>query len=337
MYFKQFADCICVQGVVRSVIYDLGRSDFKFVPNEIYDILTHHNTKTVDEIKSVYHREYDDRIDEYFDFLLENEFVFYCSKEELDLFPPISTEYDIPALISNAIIDTNLHSNHDYEDIFNQLTALHCRFIQLRFYTEITLSHLKGILNRILNKGIRGVDVILPLSDDFNKKNIEEIIFEFPVVKLEFHSVDEQILKNTDLQSKYNIPVLFTKEKVTDATHCGVVSPIYFQVNKDLFLESQHFNSCLYKKISIDVNGNIRNCPSLPISYGNVKGTSLLDVINSERFKKVWSISKDKINVCKFCEFRYMCTDCRAYVTDLEDEYSKPLKCNYDPFTGKWV
>lgn len=39
---------------------------------------------------------------------------------------------------------------------------------------------------------------------------------------------------------------------------------------------------------------------------------------------------------CMHCEFRHICTDCRAYLDDPEDRYSKPLKCSYDPFTTKW-
>lgn len=47
-------------------------------------------------------------------------------------------------------------------------------------------------------------------------------------------------------------------------------------------------------------------------------------------------ITKDKITGCKDCEFRYICTDCRAYIEEPEDIYSKPLKCGYDPNTGEW-
>lgn len=39
---------------------------------------------------------------------------------------------------------------------------------------------------------------------------------------------------------------------------------------------------------------------------------------------------KDDIHICKMCEFRYMCFDCRVYITDINDIYSKPLKCKYD-------
>src|SRR5688572_7843994 len=101
MYFKLFADCIPVRGVVRSIIYDLGRMNFKLVPNELYEILINHHRKTVTEIKHFYNNEHDETIDEYFTFLIEHEFIFYCTKEELDLFPPILQEFDIPATISN--------------------------------------------------------------------------------------------------------------------------------------------------------------------------------------------------------------------------------------------
>ncbi len=29
-------------------------------------------------------------------------------------------------------------------------------------------------------------------------------------------------------------------------------------------------------------------------------------------------------------------TDCRAYIENSEDQFSKPLKCGYDPYTNIW-
>jgi hypothetical protein len=53
-------------------------------------------------------------------------------------------------------------------------------------------------------------------------------------------------------------------------------------------------------------------------------------------FKQVGNIIKDQVEVCKDCEFRYVCTDCRAFLEKPEDIYSKPLKCGYNPFTTIW-
>ena len=71
-------------------------------------------------------------------------------------------------------------------------------------------------------------------------------------------------------------------------------------------------------------------------SYGNIKDLSLLEVLNLQEFQKYWYINKDEISICKVCEFRYNCTDCRAFLQNPDDIYSKPLKCGYNPYTTKW-
>jgi SPASM domain peptide maturase of grasp-with-spasm system len=71
-------------------------------------------------------------------------------------------------------------------------------------------------------------------------------------------------------------------------------------------------------------------------SFGNIKDTTLEKALNKENFKKHWNITKDQILVCKDCEFRHLCTDCRAYIEDPDNINSKPLKCGYDPYTNEW-
>ena len=90
-------------------------------------------------------------------------------------------------------------------------------------------------------------------------------------------------------------------------------------------------NSCLNRKISIDVDGAIKNCPSMSQNFGNIENTTLKESLKHSDFKNNWNITKDQVSVCKDCEFRYICTDCRAYVEKPENNYSKPLKCGYDP------
>ena len=71
-------------------------------------------------------------------------------------------------------------------------------------------------------------------------------------------------------------------------------------------------------------------------SFGHILKTNLNDVVNNSKFKKLWTINKDKIDVCQDCEYRYICTDCRAYIKDSNDIYSQPAKCNYNPYIAKW-
>ena len=71
---------------------------------------------------------------------------------------------------------------------------------------------------------------------------------------------DEEILKRVSIVSK----------PINSNLHCGTVSPHNFDINKQHSFESLKFNSCLNKKVSIDVNGGIKNCPSIQNVYGNI-------------------------------------------------------------------
>ncbi len=71
-------------------------------------------------------------------------------------------------------------------------------------------------------------------------------------------------------------------------------------------------------------------------SYGNIRDTKLEDVARDPEFQKLWFIHKDLIDVCRDCEFRHVCTDCRAYLKNPEDIYSQPAKCGYNPYIALW-
>lgn len=116
-------------------------------------------------------------------------------------------------------------------------------------------------------------------------------------------------------------------KSVTSSDCCGIIKPEFFGINIEFFSEGNAFNTCLNRKISIDVEGNIKNCPSMKISYGNINEKQLIDISNLKKFKEIWNIKKDEIEICKNCEFRYICTDCRAFTKE-DSLYSKPSKCD---------
>ena len=119
-------------------------------------------------------------------------------------------------------------------------------------------------------------------------------------------------------------------------SNCGIIDKKYFVNNLPFFTEAQHHNTCLNRKICIDENGDIKNCPAMKQSYGNIRTTTLKEAIEKPGFKDCWTISKDQIDVCKDCEFRYMCTDCRAFIKDPANPYSQPAKCTYNPYICLW-
>lgn len=332
--FILFADCIPVKGFSRSIICDTRNNNYHFIPNALFDLLAIYNGKTIKDVKNHFDNQYDEIIDEYFDFLIENQLIFFNA--EPDLFPKIDTLWDSPSPITNIIIDYD-DIIHDFDNLIHQFEQLKCSYIQLRFYKHVSLDYIKSIAARLNSEKSRvvSIDFILPYYEDFN---LEELNF-FLTENRRIHSI---ILFNSPAERSYP-PIrqkmgylMMVEKNIVNEKHCGIINKEYFYSNIKLFTESLNHNTCLNKKISIDRNGDIKNCPSMVQSFGNIKSSSLNIALNHPDFKKYWNISKDKVEVCKDCEFRHICTDCRAYIEDTENPYSKPLKCGYDPYTNVW-
>jgi len=184
----------------------------------------------------------------------------------------------------------------------------------------------------ILNSEIESFELLLEYIPDVDENFWLEFVEKTKKIStLIIYSSPENINQNI-----LDCNLYFTKLNISSESHCGCVSMELFNINIQSFTESLSFNSCLNRKISVDAEGNIKNCPSMSESFGNIKDTTLAEALEKPDFKKYWNINKDKIHICKDCEFRHVCTDCRAYVEDPKDILSKPLKCGYNPYIGEW-
>ncbi|HET7818204.1 MAG TPA: grasp-with-spasm system SPASM domain peptide maturase [Bacteroidia bacterium] len=326
MYIKLYACCIPVKGMVRSLICDIQRGETYFIPNALYEVLTVCRTLPIAAI----HKKVENKkiLNEYFEYLIKNELAFYTEKPSS--FPDIALSFNTASRITNSIIDFDTNSRYNVSTIFNQLEQLGANAVQIRFFVKVNSMLLKKILMHTDKSRFRAIELVLPYQKNHN---IENIIKAHPRISLIIrYNADE----NQHIEYSKSCNIILTKQHINNVRSCGKISSNYFSNNISSFTEALNHNSCLNRKISIDANGEIKNCPSMQESYGNIKDTTLEQALNKKGFKKYWNLTKDKINVCKDCEFRYICTDCRAYVEDPNDIYSKPLKCGYDPYTAKW-
>lgn len=340
MKILSFANCITIKGANRSLICDLQRHDISLIPNDLFEILNKYQGKSIDEIKSNYDNVHHETIDQYFNFLFEKEYIFLDNYPKD--FPPLKNQWFHYSKITNAIIELDNYIDN-FENIIGQLIKLSCEYIEIRLYNRINLDSLKDLLNFLKKSklNISGVELLVNELIDFNEYELQRLILDYPrLLKFTICSSKEDRL----IRNKFNnqSSILLTKQNINSSKNCGVINKNYFTVNMTSYMESVNHNSCLNRKISIDVNGDIKNCPSMPESYGNIKDTTLEEAINKPGFKKYWNITKDDIEVCRDCEFRYICTDCRAYTerTKFSDEgldLSKPLKCGYNPYTNEWA
>lgn len=65
--------------------------------------------------------------------------------------------------------------------------------------------------------------------------------------------------------------------------------------------------------------------------------SSFKSLINSEKLKAAWRLTKDHIDQCLGCEFRYACPNSYSFRSDPTDITSPPTNCTYQPEKGKWL
>lgn len=321
-----FDCCRIIAGHTRSMILDTQRKSFYFIPNGL--------AACIDPCGTIQRSEENAELIE---FLLEEELAFPCEMPLLGHFISAkSNVWDYPARISNAIISREDFEEEFLEDAVTQITeTLQCKYIEFRFRQPMSLERIEQVTTFIGRFNLLGYSLGICLEDHtIEKEKLENVLSRsIRLFKtLVFNYPEENVLKAGS--GNYG-NVFFTSTTSLDLS-CGIVSEALFTLHSSHYYESLAHNTCLNRKLAIDTGGNIKNCPAMAKSYGNVKNVSLLKVVQDPEFQKMWHIRKDDIAKCKDCEFRHICTDCRAYVDDPDDMHSAPLKCGYDPYTGEW-
>ncbi len=237
-----------------------------------------------------------------------------------------------PQRIHNAIIDIVGNSSYDVERVIDQLHQLDCSFIQFRFFDSTNPDIILSIIEMTNDKNFISLELYVHFkSISENSDALKKMLFHPKVSRVVIHSglADERVMHT-------NKELIITTQQISDSSHCGVISPENFILEKDFMLESLQFNTCLNKKIGIDINGNIKNCPTMETSFGHVDEVSIPDIISTPSFQKMWNISKKQVEICQVCEFRNVCSDCRAFLEE-KNIFSKPKKCGYDPYSMQWL
>lgn len=342
-YLQLYADCIPVKGASRSAIYDLTRNEIILFPSNYYEVLEYLTSDKIGVLLNCLGSEKEKAlIIKFIDFLDQNELIIFL--RDTSMFPRIEERWEMPAIVQNAIIDINTII-HDFGKIFSELDGLGCQFVQIRSFSNLLkLENLYEILSVARHKSIKSVELILKYDINISDEAYIKLVEDHPiVVSLTIHSSpNERNLMvtyecNEELGYSISKEIRFVSQIIDSQIHCGIITiKTLNPPSVSNYFETKLYNGCLNGKVSIDALGEIKNCPSMNISYGNIKDTSLNVAIDTVEFKDKWTITKDQIEICKDCEFRYVCSDCRAYIEKPEDIYSKPLKCGYNPYTSKW-
>lgn len=331
LFNKVFSCCIPVKGYIRGTICDVQREKYYFIPNTFCEFLS--SSYESGFIKNDLQNIFDSpTCDDAYKFLTNNEIIFSCPKNDRTSFPLINMKFKTPFHFTNCILDYSEKSTYDIFECLKKIDMIGIQAIQIRLSLSLTKVFLRTILEETKKMNINSIQLCFPYVSFMNQDFLNHLILSYTKLTslVIFNSPDNYFVINNQAQ------ISCTKNEIIPELDCGVIRQENLRLNLTLFSEAQKYNTCLNCKLSINVHGEIKNCPSLTKKFGSINTLDINKLIKDDDFKKNWAISKDQIEVCKDCEFRYMCTDCRAFLKDPGNIYSQPTKCEYNPYIAKW-
>ena len=337
-YFVLSSSCVLTKGAKRTLIQDFQRHYVDFVPNEYYSLCHLLNRHRISEIA--------EQIDEnsltafyhFVEMMLTKEYAF--TTDDIRLFPPKKEIGDYEEKLLDAILEIRASTMHNTEIItfLSELRDLNCRYLQMRLYGFTKRTELLEWINTANEYNFSLIELHIDNADVLDYDACCDIILNYaPVSNIYlYHSGRDEVKpynENTPRYYELEMGAVYYLTAELDSRRCGAVNKYCRTFGDERFYTmSQRFNNCLYKKVAMDMNGKVCNCPAMDDKFDISVG--LVNIISSDRFQKYWSLTKDKVETCKDCEYRYNCLDCRVHTID-NNSLNKPCSCLYDPYADR--
>ncbi len=115
-----------------------------------------------------------------------------------------------------------------------------------------------------------------------------------------------------------------------------------FYTDQSSFAQAHCYHSSLAGNITIAYTGDAIPCIFARNQVcGNILTSSLAEILASQKLRQFWHTTKDQVEKCKDCEYRYACPDCRCRPvtqgSDAKGWPTCPTGCSYNPYTGNWA
>ncbi|MET3026035.1 grasp-with-spasm system SPASM domain peptide maturase [Flavobacterium sp. UW10123] len=329
--FQLFQCCIPVKGIKRGSVIDLQRRLVFTLPNQIIDYVSEYSGK------SIYNLFYDFKanktiLKKYIRFFYDSE--LFILSENLDGFSPLETVYKRPLLvdiISMEIEDIKIYNQSFFQ---NELDYLGIRSLKLIFKKN-ALDNIDKILKWLENSKIQSIVLFMEYENNIEEKLNILRAEHARLMQVVFYNCSKNYGAVYSQESFYFYDIL----PLDKIFYKGVQKIDDFFININSYLEALHYNLNFNRTIYIDQYGNVKRHILDDKMFGNI-GDKKMDaiILENESISEFWKISKDRIAVCKDCEFRYICTDGRVPVKLASEDffYTHLTKCSYDPYKNIW-
>ena len=311
MVYKWIDQIQFVSGYKRGVLYDLPRREHHLVPKNL-DLLIKKIDGSCNNDVILSNTEND-----WLNFLVKNEFIFKIPAINYENFSKIDFAWNSPAIITSCVIEIS----KNIKQALSLVDELICKHIVLVCKDNIEI-------------------------DEIFKINLRDYNFQSIIIYADFFSEvkNQKKIINNIKKNDYVDYVFFSSDKKAKdidalSLESNLNENIKFIVNIETFSESLSFNNYYNRKLFIGKSGKI-SCTYDGSSFLNLteikSSNHLIEIVSNHEFQKYWKVNKDIQDVCKDCEFRYMCIDKRIpYQRSIKEWYHKK-ECDYNPYISKW-
>jgi SPASM domain peptide maturase of grasp-with-spasm system len=319
-FFVLYPSCIIVDGRKNNAIYDLQRNEVYSVPLyfiSLFSVDSNYGTKYINiekfkktEIKNV------------LKILSQKDIGYFCN--ELPPFCQINTNhFGFGNTISNFLIDINNNSSYSLKKVNDCINDLFCESLEIRYFGDVNTNKVISDLAYFSDSTLRSITLSLGLKED-----VEDFVSTIMETNERVFKIQLFEQKTNEVKRIYDLFLIYNTNKLLDEFSCGNCTEYNILAQTQFYIESLHYNNCLYKKVAIDKNGFVKNCPALQEHFGHISEISdIKSVVQSQNFQYLWNLKKDLIDECKECALRYACHDCRAILKEPDNVLSRPLKC----------
>lgn len=260
----------------------------------------------------------------------------------LELPPPLaarlprrSLDWENPAAITGAVIDVDEGTEGDclaisgrLATIFAALAEVECEHALLRIKRPDALSIIDRLLPQLEDRAL----ILLEIWLDAPWVTAAELVARvarWPRISsvIVFGAAEA----GEWLSPRSGVGTILAR---TEALDLGAPSPptvAEMHVSDELFRESIDHHPAFHRTLAIGPDGELRNAPGLPRSFGRLGERPLRDVIRDPEFQRLGRIHRGLIAGCAECEYRHACTDSREPLLGADGLYHHQSLCTLDP------
>lgn len=237
-----------------------------------------------------------------------------------------TTLFTNATLLTDEIIDFIADNNIDVKvSIYGHNAEIHDSITLVKGSFEKMLAN----INKLIKKGakVSGAIVIMKENQEY-LSNIVDFVKENNI-RSNRYDVIRNVFGGT--QNKHTC----TNESVINGVKRTKAN---FKITKEKFDKNAKYNSCWNGKLAITDSGDVIPCVfERDMICGNVNYKSIDEIIESDELQYCWGMSWENVEICRDCEYRYACKDCRPLAKSVEGKlYTKNPRCMYNPYTGMW-